>query len=146
MHFHCSYSFIICGTLMKSNYALASIPLKCNLDHLSEILKRELPRRHTGNTCFNHCQGSFSQEPASLLALCNLKYGVTFPWATFLAKIFISKKSGTAGNTDLYLHKREKKNGQEYEIPKKKPAIKLRANPSDLHSLKSNATHPPMKS
>lgn len=91
---------------MKSNYALASFPLKCNLDHLSELLKRELPWRLTGNTCSNHCEGSFSGEPASLLALCNLKYGVTFSWAAFLAKIFISKKSGTAGYTDLYLHTR----------------------------------------
>lgn len=94
---------------MKSNYALASFPLKCNLDHLSELLKREQPWRLTENTCSNHGEGSFSGEPASLLALCNLKYGVTFSWAAFLAKIFISKKSGTAGYTDLYLHKRGKK-------------------------------------
>lgn len=115
--------FIICGTLMKSNYALASFPLRCNLDHLSKILRRELPWRLKENTCFNQCKGSLSWEPASLLALCNLKYGVTYLWTAFLARIFSSKKSGIAWYTDLYLHKRKRKNGQEYEMLKEKTEI-----------------------
>lgn len=106
---------------MKSKYAsvvvaAASGPLRCNLDHLSRILRRELPGRLKENTCFNQRKGSFEGAPVSS---ASPEMG-TDRFVHRFARIFISKKSGTAWCDDLYLCRRGKRIDRNIRYQKRK--------------------------
>lgn len=78
----CSFPFIICGTLMKSNYTLANFSLRRNLDHLSEILRRELTWQLKESTCFYQCTGSWSWVFFLYLAMHSISATRIIEWGT----------------------------------------------------------------
>lgn len=107
---------------MKSNYALTNFPLRCNLDHLSEILRRELTWQLKENTCFYQCKGSLPESLFLCLARHNISTTRNTEWCINELPSLFSKQSQELNGISLYLHK-ERKNGHEYKITKREKGV-----------------------
>ena len=104
---------------MKSNYALVNFPLRCNLDHLSEILRRELTWQVKENTCFYQCKGSFPERLFLCLAMHSICATRNIKWCINELPSLFSKQNQELNGIFIYLHKGRRTNGHEYKITKR---------------------------